>query len=130
MMLPRLYFSRPAVVIPGAAVDNDAVLSRVRDSFRGSAAEWEVVDQSIPGVFDRCDTKLRYFEPDLTLSPGGFASRASAACLQENAVAVSDVDLVIYRHQHSPEKFDLDPERIRGDLGFVYDALQDSDQTR
>jgi hypothetical protein len=32
--------------------------------------------------------------------------------------------------RHSPEKFDLDPERIRGDLGFVYDALQDSDQTR
>ena len=32
------------------------------------------------------------------------------------------------RHQHSPEKFDLDPERIRRDLGFVYDALQASDQ--
>jgi omega-hydroxy-beta-dihydromenaquinone-9 sulfotransferase len=26
------------------------------------------------------------------------------------------------RHQHSPEKFDLDPARIREDLGFVYDA--------
>ena len=32
------------------------------------------------------------------------------------------------RHQHSPEKFDLDPERIRRDLGFVYDALQASGQ--
>ena len=28
------------------------------------------------------------------------------------------------RHQHSPEKFDLDPERIRSDLGFVYDAFE------
>jgi omega-hydroxy-beta-dihydromenaquinone-9 sulfotransferase len=27
------------------------------------------------------------------------------------------------RHQHSPEKFDLDPERIRRDVGFVYDAF-------
>ena len=27
------------------------------------------------------------------------------------------------RHQHSPEKFDLDPERIRRELGFVYDAF-------
>ena len=26
MMLPRLYLSRPATVIPDAAVDNDAVL--------------------------------------------------------------------------------------------------------
>ncbi len=27
------------------------------------------------------------------------------------------------RHQHSPEKFDLDPERIRRDLAFVYDTF-------
>lgn len=26
------------------------------------------------------------------------------------------------RHEHSPDKFGLDPERIRHDLGFVYDA--------
>lgn len=26
------------------------------------------------------------------------------------------------RHKHSPEKFDLDPERIRRDLAFVYEA--------
>ena len=32
------------------------------------------------------------------------------------------------RHQHSPEKFDLDPERIRRDLGFVYDAFRLSGQ--
>jgi hypothetical protein len=25
-------------------------------------------------------------------------------------------------HQHSPDQFGLDPERIRNDLGFVYDA--------
>jgi hypothetical protein len=27
------------------------------------------------------------------------------------------------RHQHSPEKFDLDPERIRQDLAFVYETF-------
>ena len=32
------------------------------------------------------------------------------------------------RHQHSPEKFDLDPERIRRDLGSVYDAFRLSGQ--
>ena len=34
------------------------------------------------------------------------------------------------RHQHSPEKFNLDPERIRHDLGFVYDAYQLPDRVR
>lgn len=28
------------------------------------------------------------------------------------------------RHQHSPEKFDLDPERIRRDLAFIYDTFE------
>jgi 3-oxoacyl-[acyl-carrier-protein] synthase III len=96
MMLPRLYFSRPAAVIPDAAVDNDAVLLRVRDSFRGSAAEWDLIDQSIRWLFDRCNTKLRYFEEDLALSPGEFASRAATVCLQENGVAATDIDLLIY----------------------------------
>jgi len=27
-------------------------------------------------------------------------------------------------HKHSPEKFDLDPDRIRKDLGWVYDAYE------
>ncbi len=28
------------------------------------------------------------------------------------------------RHQHSPEKFNIDPERIRRDLAFVYDTFE------
>ena len=27
------------------------------------------------------------------------------------------------RHEHSPDQFGLDAERIRADLGFVYDAF-------
>ena len=96
MMLPRLYLSRPATVIPDTAVDNDAVLSRVRESFRGPASEWDPIDQSIRYVFDRCNTKMRYLDEDPALSPGEFASRAAAACLQENGVAATDIDLLIY----------------------------------
>ncbi len=32
------------------------------------------------------------------------------------------------RHEHSPDQFGLDPERIRTDLGFVYDAFGLSDK--
>ena len=79
-----MYLSRPAVVLPDAAFDNDAVLSRVRESFRGSASEWDPIELVIRYVFDRCNTKLRYLEEDLALSPGEFASRAATACLREN----------------------------------------------
>ena len=96
MMLPRLYLSRPATVIPDTAVDNEAVLSRVRESFRGPASEWDLIEQSIRYVFDRCNTKMRYLDEDPALSPGEFASRAAAACLQENGVAATDIDLLIY----------------------------------
>lgn len=95
-MLPQLFFSRPATVLPDTAVDNDEALARLRESFRGTAAEWEPIEQGVRWVFDRCNTKLRYLESDDTLSPGEFASRAAAACLAENGVAASDVDLLIY----------------------------------
>ena len=95
-MLPRLFFSRPATVLPETAVDNDTSLARLRESFRGSAAEWEMVEQGVRWVFDRCGTQVRYFEAEETASPGEWASRAAAACLAENGVAATDIDLVIY----------------------------------
>ena len=91
-----MYLSRPAVVLPDAAFDNDAVLSRVRESFRGSASEWDPIELVIRYVFDRCNTKLRYLNEDLALSPGEFASRAATACLRENGLAATDIDLLIY----------------------------------
>jgi 3-oxoacyl-[acyl-carrier-protein] synthase-3 len=96
MMLPHLHFSRPAIVLPDTALDNDAVLSRVRESFRGPASQWDPIEQGIRYVFDRCNTKVRYLEPDQTLSPGEFASRAASACLRENGVAASEIDLLVY----------------------------------
>lgn len=96
MMLPRLYLSRPASVIPDRAVDNDAALAHLRESFRGPADEWDPIEQTVRYVFDRCNTKMRYIEEDTTLSPGEFASRAAAACLKENGMAATDIDLIIY----------------------------------
>ncbi|WP_343709868.1 hypothetical protein, partial [Mycobacterium sp.] len=45
--LPCMYLSRPAVVIPDAALDNEAVLARVRESFRGNESEWDSIEQGI-----------------------------------------------------------------------------------
>ena len=94
--LPRMYLSRPAVVIPDTAVDNEMVLSRVRESFRGPESEWDAIAQGVHYVLGRCNTQVRYIDPDQTLSPGEFASRAATACLFENGVDVSEVDLLVY----------------------------------
>ena len=39
---------------------------------------------------------MRYLDEDPTLSPGEFASRAASACLEENGVAATDIDLLVY----------------------------------
>src|SRR6201996_2847266 len=96
MNLPCMYLSRPAVVIPDTALDNEAVLARVRESFEGTESEWEPVAQGVQYVFGRCNTQVRYVAPDQTLSPGEFASRAATACLFENGVDASEVDLLVY----------------------------------
>lgn len=67
-----------------------------RECFRGSAKEWEPIEQIIRWVFDRCNTKVRYFEGETLVSPGEFAAQAGAACLAQNGVSASDVDVVIY----------------------------------
>jgi 3-oxoacyl-[acyl-carrier-protein] synthase III len=94
--LPKLYLSRPATVVPDQAIDNESALAHVRESFRGPASEWDPIEQSIRYVFDRCNTKMRYLDDDPALSPGEFAARAASACLSENGVAATDIDLLIY----------------------------------
>jgi 3-oxoacyl-[acyl-carrier-protein] synthase III len=94
--LPKLYLSRPATVLPDTAIDNESALAHVRESFRGPASEWDPIEQSIRYVFDRCNTKMRYLDEDPALSPGQFAARAASACLSENGVAATDIDLLIY----------------------------------
>ena len=96
MTLPTLYFSRPVSVLPEKAMDNDEVLNIVRDQFSGPAAEWEGVEQTIRYVFDRCNTKTRYLDQSTTLMPAEFAASAATACLEQNGVAATDLDLVVY----------------------------------
>src|SRR6202012_5065911 len=96
MNLPCMYLSRPAVVIPDTALDNEAVLARVRESCEGTESEWEPVAQGVQYVLGRCNTQVRYVDPDQTLSPGEFASRAATACLFENGFDASEIDLLVY----------------------------------
>lgn len=93
--VPRLFFSRPATVLPQDAVDNEMVLSQIRENFNGPAADWQPIELAIRYVFDRCNTKVRYLTDDI-LSPGEFAAQAAQNCLDENGVAAAELDMVIY----------------------------------
>jgi len=96
MKLPPMYLSRPATVLADGEVGNEEVIARVRESFRGAASDWEPIEMGIRYVFDRCNTKVRYLEVDTLIPPGEFAAMAAAACLEQNGVAATDIDLLVY----------------------------------
>ena len=91
---PRLFFAagdRPT----RNPVDNETSLARLREYFRGSTAEWEMVEQGVRWVFDRCSTQVRYFEGEETASPasGRPARRPHAS---RRTGSATDIDLLIY----------------------------------
>ena len=63
--------------------------------FQGSASEWEPLEQTIRYVFDRCSTKMRYLEQDITLSRG-IRGEGRRGLPEENGVSAGDVDLLVY----------------------------------
>jgi 3-oxoacyl-[acyl-carrier-protein] synthase-3 len=77
-------------------MDNDEVVRRVHENFRGPPAQWPLVEESVRYVFARCNTKVRYFEQDASVRVGEFAARAALACLEGNGLLPDEVDLVIY----------------------------------
>jgi 3-oxoacyl-[acyl-carrier-protein] synthase-3 len=77
-------------------MDNEEVVRRVRDHYRGPPDQWSMVEESVRYVFARCNTHVRYFEQDPTVRVGEFASRAAAACLEGNEMLADEIDLVIY----------------------------------
>ncbi len=96
MSFPRVYLSRPAVVLPAGRVDNDEVLRRIRESYRGKPAHWPVVEESVRYVFARCNTHVRYFEPDTSVRVADYAARAATACLEANDLMPDAIDLLIF----------------------------------
>ena len=83
-------------MLADVAFDNEDVIALVRESFRGPTSDWAPIEMGIRYVFDRCNTKVRYLQVDEMMPPGEFAAMAAAACLEQNGVAATDVDLLVY----------------------------------
>jgi len=92
---PEVFLSRPAIVLPPERLDNDEVLRRIRENYRGDEARWSIIESTIKRVFQACNTRVRFLEPDETVRVADYASRASEAVLRDCDVPASDLDLVI-----------------------------------
>lgn len=102
-----MHLSRPGVAFPEHRVDNAETIRRVRERFKGSSDEFAPLAAAIEHVLGLCRTQVRYIEPTITPdSVAQYALKAIHNCLEENAVTLDEVDLVICgsiaRHYFEP----------------------------
>ena len=95
MSLPELHLSRPGVSFPPTRVDNDEIIRRVRERYRGPEAEWPTLRAAIEHVFGLCKTRYRHLETNHDARVADYAVNAAKHCLEVNQASLSDVDLVI-----------------------------------
>lgn len=71
----------------------------------------------------RYEDLLQNLEPTMARILDFIEVKPSAAFQEEVRAQAERQRNYTSRHEHSPDQFGLDPERIRADLGFVYDAF-------
>ena len=96
MSFPELYISKPGVSFPGAPVDNEETLRRVRAEFKGTDKQFATVAAAIEHVFGLCKTRQRYLETDQSGRVADYAVAAAQDCLEANGASLDEVDLVIF----------------------------------
>ena len=69
----------------GRGLDNETVLGVYENRSAARNPNGIRSRKASTTYWGRCNTQVRYIDPDQTLSPGEFASRAATACLFETA---------------------------------------------
>lgn len=96
MQVPSTFLSRPAVVLPAGILDNEQIVASVRNQYRGPPDDWPEIERTIRTVFARCNSAVRYIEPDPGVRVGAFAALAGSRCLDEQGVQPADLAKLIY----------------------------------
>jgi 3-oxoacyl-[acyl-carrier-protein] synthase-3 len=96
LTLPELHLSKPGVSFPLNRVDNAEILRRVREQYKGPAAEWPTLQSAIEHVFGLCKTRERYIDPDPSARVADYAVAAAQQCLLANQTTLDEVDLLIH----------------------------------
>ncbi len=95
MTFPVVYLSRPGVALPEMKVDNDELLRRVRERFKGPDKDLPLIEEIVSRTFSMCGSKYRYIEPDPDIRVADYACRAARACLDDHGIEPSEVDILI-----------------------------------
>lgn len=96
MQLPNTFLSRPTVILPESAVDNEQIVASVRSQYRGQADGWPEIETTMRTVFARCNSAVRYIEPDPGVRVGAFAALAGSRRLEEQGLQPADLAKLIY----------------------------------
>lgn len=96
MALDGYYLSRPGVAFPATRVENDEILRRVQQHFRGNKDAWNRLRSSIERVFTLCNTRVRFLDADPSARVADYAVQAAQACLKENDVSIESIDLIVH----------------------------------
>ncbi len=95
MALPELHLSRPGVHLPPTRVDNEEIIGRVQEQYRGPAEQWPTIRAAIERVFSLCNTKQRFLETDLDARVADYGVAAAKHCLEVNGASLDEVDLLV-----------------------------------
>lgn len=95
VVLPELYLSQPGISVPATRIDNAEIVRRVRERYRGSAADWPTVEAAIDHMFALCGTRERFLEPDENARVADYAVAAARECLELNDATLDEIDLVV-----------------------------------
>jgi 3-oxoacyl-[acyl-carrier-protein] synthase-3 len=91
----ELFLSKPGIALPPSRVDNQEILRRVREQYRGPEEDWSTLESAIEHVFGMCRTRYRYLEPNQDARVADYAVRAAEHCLEVNDTSLDEVDLVV-----------------------------------
>ena len=95
MAFPEVYLSPPGVALPADRLDNDEVIRRIKQNYRGEESGWPMIEAGIRRVFEVSNSKYRYLESDTTVRVADFALRAVTEALDKAGMTAQDVDLII-----------------------------------
>ncbi|MBN2400035.1 MAG: hypothetical protein JXI33_06815 [Candidatus Aminicenantes bacterium] len=96
MKVTHIYLSAPQVKFAEYSLNNQQVLDRIEDNFKGEKRELRRIKSGISMVFKYCGTNIRFLGTAAGKKPLDYAIEVSKEVCHENGLDPSLLDLVIY----------------------------------
>jgi 3-oxoacyl-[acyl-carrier-protein] synthase III len=96
MKKDALYLSLPIVKHGKNNIDNNYIINRVSENFKGTPLEWQKIKIGISHIFKYCDTKTRFFGVEKGKKVIDYVIDAAREVCTTNGIPTYKVDLLIY----------------------------------